>query len=132
MKLMTKEIEKKALKYPFGSQESKELDAEIIVKYFDPTSNWTWYAIEYDPKNKIFMGYVSGFENEFGPFSLTELQSIKGRFGLGIERDRFFENKKVRDIPHDQLPSFLENKLLNEPDPDDMEYQFKSADQFSM
>jgi hypothetical protein len=78
------------------------------------------------------MGYVSGFENEFGPFSLTELQSIKGRFGLGIERDRFFENKKVRDIPHDQLPSFLENKLLNEPDPDDMEYQFKSADQFSM
>ena len=111
MQLMTKEIEKKALKYPFGSQESKELNAEIIVKFFNPTSNWTWYAIEYDPKNKIFMGYVSGFENEFGPFSLTELQSIKGRLGLGIERDRYFENKKVKDIPIYHLPSYLTKEL---------------------
>ena len=132
MQLMTKEIEKKASKFPIYSQDEKGLDAEIIVKFFDPTSNWTWYAIEYDPENKIFMGYVSGFENEFGSFSLTELQSVKGRLGLGIERDRFFENKKVRDIPHHHLPSYLEKELLNEPDSDDMEYQFKSADQFSM
>ena len=125
MQLMTKEIEKKALKYPFGSQESKELDAEIIVKFFHPFSNWTWYATEYNPENKTFFGYVSGFENEIGYFSIDE-------FTPEIERDRNFLNKKVRDIPHDQLPSFLEKKLLNEPDLDDMEYQFKSADQFSM
>ena len=111
MKLMTKEIEKKASKFPIYSQDEKGLDAEIIVKFFDPTSNWTWYATEYDPKNKIFMGYVHGFENEFGPFSLTELQSIKGRFGLGIERDRLFENKKVRDIPIYHLPSYLTKEL---------------------
>ena len=125
MQLMTKEIEKKALKYPFGSQESKELDAEIIVKFFHPFSNWTWYATEYNPENKTFFGYVSGFENEIGYFSIKE-------FTPEIERDRNFLNKKVRDIPHDQLPSFLEKKLLNEPDSDDMEFQFKSADQFSM
>ena len=125
MQLMTKEIEKKALNYPFGSQESKELDAEIIVKFFHPFSNWTWYATEYNPEDKTFFGYVSGFENEIGYFSIEE-------FTPEIERDRNFLNKKVRDIPHDQLPSFLEKKLLNEPDPDDMEYQFKSADQFSM
>ena len=98
MKLMTKDIEKKALKYPIFSQDEKGLDAEIIVKFFDPTSNWTWYAIEYDPKNKIFVGYVSGLENEFGDFSLTELQSIKGRFGLGIERDKYFKPTKLEDL----------------------------------
>tara|TARA_R100001443_G_scaffold89519_1_gene96062 strand:+ start:11535 stop:11924 length:390 start_codon:yes stop_codon:yes gene_type:complete len=129
---MTKEIEKKALKFPFYSQEEKGLNAEIIVKFFDPTGSWTWYATEYDPENKIFYGYVSGFENEYGTFSLTELESVKGRFGLGIERDRHFENKKVRDIPHHHLPSYLEKELLQEPDTDDMEYQFKSVDQFSM
>ena len=130
MQLMTKEIEKKAEKYPLGSQDGKELDAEIIVKYFDPMGNWRWYATEYDPKQKLFFGYVSGFENEAGYFSLQELESVKKP--LPIERDLYFDNKKVRDIPHDQLPSFLEKKLLNEPDPDDMEYQFKSAEQFSM
>lgn len=132
MQLMTKEIEKKALKFPIYSQEEKGLDAEIIVKFFDPTGSWTWYATEYDPENKIFMGYVSGFENEFGSFSLTELESVKGRFGLGIERDRHFENKKVRDIPHHHLPSYLEKELLEEPDEDDMEFQFKSPDLFRM
>jgi|TARA_R100001129_G_scaffold180590_1_gene158807 hypothetical protein len=111
MQLMTKQIEKKAAKYPIYSQDEKGLDAEIIVKFFDPTSNWTWYATEYDPINKIFMGYVSGFENEFGSFSLTELQSIKGRLGLGIERDRYFENKKVKDIPIYHLPSYLTKEL---------------------
>ena len=127
---MTKEIEKKALKYPFRSQEEKGLDAEIIVKYFHPMSNWRWYATEYDPKQKLFFGYVSGLKNEAGYFSLQELESVKKP--LPIERDLYFDNKKVRDIPHDELPSFLEKELLNEPDPDDMEYQFKSSDQFSM
>ena len=41
---MTKEIEKKASKFPFDSQDGKGLDAEIIVKFFHPLSNWTWYA----------------------------------------------------------------------------------------
>ena len=111
MQLMTKEIEKKASKFPIYSQDEKGLDAEIIVKFFDPSSNWTWYATEYDPKNKIFMGYVSGLENEFGSFSLTELESVKGSFGLGIERDRYFENKKVRDIPLYHLPSYVRKEL---------------------
>ena len=132
MQLMTEEIKKKASKFPLGSQDGNGLDAEIIVKFFDPTGSWTWYATEYDPENKIFMGYVAGFENEFGSFSLTELESVKGRFGLGIERDMYFENKKVRDIPHHHLPSYLEKELLQEPDPDDMEYQFKSPDLFKM
>ena len=130
MKLLTKELQKKLP--PLYSQDGKGDDAIAYAKFFDPCSSWTWYATEYDPENKIFYGYVAGFENEYGTFSLTELESVKGRFGLGIERDMYFENKKVRDIPHHHLPSYLEKELLQEPDPDDMEYQFKSADQFSM
>ena len=42
MQLMTKEIEKKLSRHPFGSQESKGLDAEVIVKYFYPYGSGTW------------------------------------------------------------------------------------------
>jgi len=107
MQLMTKEIEKLASKYPLQSQDGKGLDAKIIVKFFDPTGSWTWYATEYDPKHKEFFGYVSGHDNEMGYFTLEELQSVKGRFGLGIERDMYFNNKKVKDIPKEHLPRFL-------------------------
>ena len=106
MKLMTKEIEKKAEKYPLGSQDGTDLEANIIVKYFHPMSNWRWYATEYDPKDKMFFGLVSGFENEWGYFSLQELESIKNP--LQIERDLFFENKKIKDLPKEHLPSYLQ------------------------
>jgi hypothetical protein len=107
MQLMTKEIEKLASKYPLQSQDGKGLDARIIVKFFDPTGSWTWYATEYNPEDKTFYGYVSGFENELGYFTLEELQSVKGAFGLGIERDLYFTDKTVKDIPKEHLPSFL-------------------------
>jgi len=43
-----------------------------------------------------------------GYFTLEELQSVKAsRFGLGIERDMYFNNKKVKDIPKEHLPRFL-------------------------
>lgn len=46
----------------------------------------------------IFFGYVSIFGDEcdeWGSFSLEELESFKGRFGLGIERDKCFEPKPM-------------------------------------
>ena len=45
-----------------------------------------------------FYGYVSIFGDEcdeWGYFSLSELQSVKGPFGLGIERDLHFEPKPI-------------------------------------
>ena len=89
MKLMTKELEK--LFPPLYSTEEKDpKDIKIIAKFFTPWSNWTWYATEYDPQKRIFFGYVRGLENEFGYFSLDELESVKGPFGLTIERDLYF------------------------------------------
>ena len=42
MILMTKELEKKFKKYPFGSQDGLMEEAEVIVKYFNPCGVGTW------------------------------------------------------------------------------------------
>ena len=96
MKLLTKEIEEQFKK--IGSQENIK-DPQIVVKFFDPTGSWTWYATEYDQDTKTFFGLVDGSEKELGYFSLEELESVKGAFGLGIERDRYFGfNKKISNV----------------------------------
>tara|TARA_R100000687_G_scaffold39940_1_gene32567 strand:- start:544 stop:837 length:294 start_codon:yes stop_codon:yes gene_type:complete len=87
MQLLTKEIENRFKK--IGSQENIE-DPEIIVKFFNPTGLGTWYATEYNPKEKMFFGLVHGHDKELGYFSLEELESVKGPLGIGIERDRYF------------------------------------------
>jgi len=89
MKLITKELEQL---FPplYATEEKDPKDIKIIAKFFTPWSNWKWYATEYDPQKRIFFGYVRGLENELGYFSLDELESIKGPFGLTIERDLYF------------------------------------------
>ena len=89
MKLMTRELEQ--LFPPLYATEGKDpKDIKIIAKFFTPFGNWIWYATEYDPQKRIFFGYVRGLENELGYFSLDELESVKGPFGLRIERDLYF------------------------------------------
>jgi len=91
MELMTKELEERFEEV--GSQE-KIKDPIVIAKFFNPVGPGTWLATEYDPKDKIFFGYVSLFGDycdEWGSFSLEELESVKGPFGLGIERDLYFK-----------------------------------------
>ena len=98
MKLMTKGLEKRFVKV--GSQEYVK-DPIIIAKFFNPVGAGTWYATEYDPKWKMFFGYVSIFgdhNDEWGSFSLQELESIKLRFGLGIERDLYFQKKRISGV----------------------------------
>lgn len=87
MKLLTAEI-RQALP-PLRSTEALGMDAPIIVKFFTPTSNWTWYATEFDGED-LFFGLVDGLERELGYFSLAELESVRGPYGVGIERDLYF------------------------------------------
>lgn len=100
MKLLTKEITDRFAKV--GSQQDVK-DPIIIAKFFDPTGSATWWATEYDPVDKIFYGYVTLFglgspEDEWGSFALGELEGVKGRFGLGIERDRHFGERPISTI----------------------------------
>ena len=65
------------------------------VKLFDPTGSWTWYVVAYDPKTRTAWGLVDGFEKEWGPFSMEELIAVRGRFGLPIERDLYWEPRPL-------------------------------------
>ena len=98
MKLLTKTLEKRFAQV--GSQ-SEEKDPLIIAKFFNPTGAGTWYATEYDPDRRVFFGYVSIFgdwNDEWGSFSLEELESYRGPFGLGIERDLHFGEKRASQV----------------------------------
>jgi len=95
MMLMTRELERRFAQ--ISHQDGKGFDALVIVKYFHPASSWNWYATEFDPATRIFFGYVCGFEDEWGPFSLDELESVRGHLGLGVERDLHFRERPLRE-----------------------------------
>ena len=98
MKLLTKELEARFAQV--GRQENVA-DPIVIAKYFAPVGAATWLATEYDPNERLFFGYVSLFNepgmNEFGYFSLDELESITLPFGMKIERDLYCGEKTLSE-----------------------------------
>ena len=95
MQLMTKEIVQKLPKIR-STGDSDPSDIDVVVKFFTPWSNWTWYATEGEKMEDgdwIFYGLVEGFETELGQWRLSDLQSITGPLGLKIERDKGFTGK---------------------------------------
>jgi len=98
MKLLTNELLKR---FEQVGRQEEVADPIVVAKFFNPTGAGTWYATEYDPNGKMFFGYVSIFgdwNDEWGYFSLAELESYKGKFGLGIERDLYFGEKKISEV----------------------------------
>lgn len=94
MKLLTKELRARLPK--IKETESQE-DPLVICKFFYPDFSWTWYAIEFDGDD-LFYGYVAGDFPELGYFSLKELLSNRGKFGMSIERDLFFEPRPLSEV----------------------------------
>lgn len=96
MKLLTKEITKKLQEqYSMGS----DLNQMVIAKFFDPCGSWSWYVMNQDPEDPDYLwGIVDGFAVEMGSFSLSELESVKGALGLGIERDLYFTMMSAREV----------------------------------
>lgn len=111
MKLITKSIEKQLQKYPIYSQDGKKKDAVCVVKFFMCGVNYTWYILEADLDNKELFGITinSYGEAEYGYISLTELETVRNRWGLGVERDKYFEPTKLADINDEVLQEFLNN-----------------------
>ena len=97
MKLMTKQLEKR---FATIGDQSEVDDPIVIAKFFNPSGSGTWYATKYNPESSIFYGYVTGLQfDEWGCFSLIELKAVKCRpFGLGIERDRWFEETRFSKL----------------------------------
>lgn len=95
MMLLTK-ANKKALPKLYSTDNDGD-QAIAQVKFFTPDSNWTWYAFEFDGKDTFF-GFVAGQESELGYFSLSELESVRGPYGLKIERDRYFSPTTLSEL----------------------------------
>ena len=99
MKLLTKAILDKMPKL-YETEEIETCEKDIIVKFFTPWSNWTWYIVEGEERDGDFLmfGLVDGNEKEWGYVSMNELKSINGPYGLKIERDMYFGKQKIKDI----------------------------------
>jgi hypothetical protein len=97
MQLLTTEL--RASLPPLGGQRGAS-DPIAHVEFFTPDAGWTWYATEGSPEGDdfIFYGYVVGLEAEWGTFSLSELESVRGPFGLSVERDLFFSPRPMSEV----------------------------------
>lgn len=98
--LMTKELEKTFCNYPIGSQDGKGMDADVVVKYFNPCGVGTWLITEGEKQENgdwLFFGYCHLFEWEWGYVTLSELESVRLPFGLSIERELYSTGGKVKD-----------------------------------
>ncbi|PVV50440.1 DUF2958 domain-containing protein [Chryseobacterium sp. HMWF035] len=96
MKLITETLEARFAET--GSQGDEE-NPLIIARFFNPCGPQTWYATEYDPATRICFGYVTGMGfDEWGSFSIDELEALKLPFGLTIERDCYFEEIRFNDL----------------------------------
>ena len=100
MKLLTEQIKNALPK--LGDTESTAMgERDIVCKFFDPCGSWTWYVIEGEETEDgdwQFFGLVDGFHKEYGYFTLSELESVRGPLGLGIERDIHFPARKVHEF----------------------------------
>jgi hypothetical protein len=114
MKLLTNGI--KTILPALYSQEGVD-DPPVVLKFFCPWNQWTWYVTEgsevcgecsrYDctdpahamrPKYWLFFGLVRGHEVELGYFSLRELEEVRGPSGLRIERDLYWKPKPLSEV----------------------------------
>jgi len=91
-KLITKAI--KTTKQTLYSTEGMAKDQiKVIAKFFTPWTSCTWYMTEYNAETGEAFGLCDlgqGFP-ELGYFNTNELASVRGSWGLKIERDMYWE-----------------------------------------
>jgi hypothetical protein len=78
-----------------ANAEIAEEDRKPVVKFFDPTGAATWLISEKDGDLMFGLCDLGMGSPELGYVSLEELKSVKGAFGLGIERDLYFTADKT-------------------------------------
>lgn len=98
MKLITKQLQKELAKYPLYSQDGKGEDAVVVCKFF--LQGYTWYVLEAEKADNDyeFFGIIVGQHTEYGYFTLSQLESVTGQWGMRVERDRGFKPTKVKDL----------------------------------
>lgn len=96
MKLVTKELERELLKFPFGSQEYTSLkNRQVICKFFNAYGIGTWYVLEAKKLSAgdwLFNGWADLGFGEVGMFTLKELEAPHMCGIPMVERDVLFES----------------------------------------
>jgi hypothetical protein len=97
MKLFTKAQETKLLANGEASAKSDGgIDHKPVVKLFTPDAGATWLLSEITPDG---LGYglcdLGLGEPEIGYVSIEELQTVRGKLGLPVERDRWFTARQT-------------------------------------
>lgn len=98
MKLLTESIREALLRNgrireALAEEGRAEADFLPIVKLFMPDANCTWLLTELEPEDPdIAFGLCDlGFGSpELGSVRISELESVRGRLGLPVERDLHF------------------------------------------
>ena len=117
MKLMTKAIATKLIKADIAVMETGGGADEVIVKYFTPWANATWYIASGTPLNENGEpDYEAGADavdwhlfgycdlgmgpgcSELGYVLLSEMAKLRGPAGLMVERDYGYEGYKLADV----------------------------------
>ena len=98
MELLPKEIED-TLPTLYSTEHITINNKILHMRYISIFSNWEWYVIEYDKETKTFFGYVKGFENEWGYFSLQEFEELNND-NLQIIRDESFTTITFKELQH--------------------------------
>ena len=92
MQLMTPELREQLI----ANGKDPEGDHRPVVKFFNPAGAATWLVYAMDPEDNDYLRCLAdlgmGFP-ELGGVLLSDLQGYRGPFGLGIERDLYFEPK---------------------------------------
>lgn len=94
MELLTPEIRDQLLANGEKTARGIEQDPYPVVKLFTPDAGATWLLTEIDPANPdIAFGLCDlglGIP-ELGSVSFSEIASVRGKFGLSVERDLHFK-----------------------------------------
>jgi len=98
MQLLPDELRQQIPKL-YSQETVKTADKIVYAKYFFPAADWTWFVTEGEDEGDdfVFFGFVKGFEEEWGYFTLNELQNINIQL-LKVERDLHFKPGKFSDV----------------------------------
>ena len=92
MELVTPELRATLL----ANGKTPDRDLPPAAKFFNPAGAGTWLVVDADPEDSDILSCLAdlGFGTpELGSVRLSELQSFQGPFGLGIERDLWFQGR---------------------------------------
>ena len=91
MELLTADLKRQLLQ----NNLFRDDDHIPVVKYFLPGTGCTWLITELERDEDTLYGLcdLGMGEPELGYVSLTELQSVRSRMGLSVERDLHWSGK---------------------------------------